>query len=452
VNVAKFQVVKDGAVQFSEDLLTVADNVSLRASQSSLEIHQLDATMQSSKALALSLNGTVTGYSTDRNLDIKAKLNYDLAKLWTIVHPLMIEKGKDDPYKDLQLTGIFEKSLVLSGKYPDQPMKQAIRFLIADASLSVALFDWNGLNIQNLEVPITLKGGQALTVYSNRPEGQNVAPPATANGGQLDLGPVTLDLTQDPPLLSLQAGRQILKGATVNPLFARTWLKNFINNPVFVGANSASGTVDVTVVECDRLPLGELVMKENDPNNTGHATFKFSINNLHIGGQGIGSILSVLFHSNANDSFAANVKDGTISIAKGVATQHIVFQSGSYNLGFDGGVGLESKELKPLTVSIPLAKVVQAIHNDPNLVRYVPDQASVVMTGTLNAPHFQIDKMVSQAIADAAVKALLGGSPSAQTPPNNAGGTNGNNTQPPPDNNDPLGNLLNSLGKKKKNK
>ncbi|HSV13154.1 MAG TPA: hypothetical protein VLI90_02770, partial [Tepidisphaeraceae bacterium] len=201
VNVAKFQVLKGNDVQFAEDQLVLANDVSMASDYNSVAIKNVSANMQSSGALNVALrNGTVDDLKSARRMNLGVDLQYDLAKLWPIIHPMLLTPGQEDQYKDLKLAGQFKKVIVLKGQYPtDVPMQQAIRQLSADADLAVGLFDYNGMHIENLDVPISLRDGKASTIYADKPTGQNAAPPAVANQGKLDLSNITIDLTQDPP-------------------------------------------------------------------------------------------------------------------------------------------------------------------------------------------------------------------------------------------------------------
>ncbi len=452
--VARFQVLRGSDVVFTEDQLSLANDLSVASDFNSATIKNLSAAMQSSGAMNLSVqNGTIIDFKQARAIHLVADLQYDLAKLWPIVHPMLIKPGQDDQYQDLKIDGQFKKRFTISGNYPaGVPFTQAIRSVIADGAIAVGSLDYNGLNIQNLELPVSLRDGKVMTVYGDKPAGQNLPPPAVANDGQLDLGNITVDLTQDPPRASTPPNKVLLTHATINPLFAKTFLAKVINNPVFVGANNASGLIDVKIVQCDQVPLGDLI-KKPVAENTGRATLQFSLTNLHVGGEGMGKVMGMLFRGNNSDSFEANVKDATVSIAGGVATQHLNFQTGKYNLGFDGSVGLLNQDLKPLTVSVPIARIVQAFHNDPNLIKYIPDQAPVIMTGTLSDPQLRLDQLISQMVAEASAKALVGGVLPGANKPNQQVDPNAPPTSQPaaqPDN--PLGDLLNNLEKKQQQK
>jgi hypothetical protein len=430
LQIAGFHAYDNKGVTFSEDLVTINNDLMLttEGGDHSLAINELSANMQSSGALKLVLkNGSIAHLLTRRNLNLAPTLDYDLAQLWPIIQPIM-----GDDYKTLKITGQFSKKFNVTGSYPaNQPGTVAIKTLHADGDLSVASFDCDGLSLQNFIVPFTLDGGQLVTVYANpNPLGSNTASPAVANGGTLDLGNITLDLTQDPPRLSMPANKVLMAGVMINPLFAGTFLASFVDNPIFAEAKEATGKLDMTLIDCSDLPLGDLVTKAVSA-NTGKADLKFSLTNMNIGLQGLSQLGSAL----KTDYLTANIKDGTVSVANGISTQKISMVSGSFSLDFDGKTRLSDKAFIPLNLSIgPIGAVVDhaGVH-DPNILRFLPDRVTLPVEGTVQHASFRIDKVLPKLIADASAKAALNGL---------TGGNNG-------DKSNPLGGLLNKLGGKK---
>jgi len=384
------------------------------------------------------------------------QLQYDLAKLWPIVHPMLLTPGQPDPYADVKLAGAFTKSLTLGGSYPaGAPFTEAIKPLTLDADLAVADFEHGGLIVKDLDLPVTLRNGQAVSAF---PDGR-IAPVATANDGQLDLSRITVDLTADPPRVSMPADKPLLTHATINPLFTDSWLNKFVNNPVFVGAQQATGLVDVTVVRCDRVPAGSL-LQQAVPANDGTLTLRTSLTDLHVGSPQIGSLLGLLLRQDGAaqpDSFVANVRDATVTLAHGVATQDMTFQTGRYQLPFTGDVILASQTFRNYSVGVPGAALAQLATRDPNILGRVPAVVPVPITGTLSSPHIDLaaaaGQMVQKMLTNPGLLAnILAGQLNPQGG-NNAGAAGGNGaaatSQPTDDPAAALGNLLNALGKKK---
>ncbi len=410
LQIAKFQSFNGSVITFSEDLFALSNDIALTPAgyDESVAINDLSASMQSSRALHLELkNGSVTKLLTDRNLQLQPTIDYDLAKLWPILQPMMGEK-----YKTLKITGQFKKQFNITGSYPaGLASTEAIKTVHADGDLAVATFDYDGLNLQNFFVPFTLENGKLVTVYANKPAGQNTAPPAVANGGTMDLSNWTIDLTQEPMRLSIPANKAVISKLSVNPLFANFYLARVIDNPTFTGNNGASGLFDLTVIRCVDVPLGDL-LTEAVPANTGKADLVFSLTNLNIGFEGIPDLGNLL----KDKSFTANVKDGTVSIAGGFSTQHISFVTGKYSMTFDGRVRLFDEMYAPqLNCSIgPLSEIAQrmlGVH-DQNILKQLNQPFTIAIQGTVEHSHIDSKKVfneVKDLVAKVGVKGLLNG-------------------------------------------
>jgi hypothetical protein len=428
LQIANFQSFNGKTVTFSEPHVVIGNDVALTTlgDDESVLINSLTAAMQSSGAMNISLaNGSIHHLQSSRDMRLQLNVNYDLAKLWPIVQPMM-----GDKYKTLKIAGQYQKQFNVTGSYPaDQPSTVAIKTLHADGDLAVSSFDYDGLNMQNFILPFTLDQGQLVTVYVNKPAGQNMAAPATANGGTLDLGDITLDLTQDPMRLTIPQNKLLISNMTVNPLFADSFMAKFFNNPLFTGNNTKTGQLSMTMVDCIALPLGDLVTKQTAQNN-GKADMKFSLLDLNVGFSGIEGLSNFM----KMNLFKCDVKDATVSVARGISTQHISFASDHLSLDFDGKVRLADEAMIPLNLSIgPLTAVLGNL--DPNILKFLPDRLVLPLEGSVNkAVYPRPDKAIAKMVQDAALKAGVNGIFGGNK--NNGGG-----------NSNPLGGLLKGLGK-----
>jgi hypothetical protein len=188
--------------------------------------------------------------------------------------------------------------------------------------------------------------------------------------------------------------------------------------------------------------MGELITQRTAAND-GQANLRFSLTNLNIGLQGIGAVASAM----KQDSFTANVNDGTVAIAGGFATQHMVFNTGAYNISFDGKVALDTEQLMPLTITLPGNRIARAVTSDPNVLKYVPSEVAVVMTGTVDHPQVQMDQVLQKLLAGTAQKAALGNVADFLT---GKGGDGSATSQPAGSEQDALGALIDGFQKKKK--
>ena len=435
--VAQFQVMQGQQAQFTEDQLLLADDVSLPSDFNAVTIKTLSLDMHSSGALTASIDdGTVTDLAHQRVLHLPFQLKYDLAKLWPIVHPMLVTPGQKDEYADTKVTGQFSRPGLIAGSYPaDEPFPTAVKSLVFQGGFAVASLEHAGLTVQNLDVPVTLTGGTAVTAD---PHG-GTAGVATANGGQLDVSNLRVDLTRSPPRLSTAAKKVVLTNVSINPLFTSSILGKVINNPVFVGAQQATGLISLSFDSCDALPLGDLA-KESVPANDGSAHIRFSMEKVHIGLPNLAELSDAL----NNSSFETNVTDATVVIAHGVETQQIAFVSGPYTLGFNGSIRLSDDAFVPMTVTLPVAVVLQkqgAV--DQNLKKFMPDTVPVALRGTASHPQLDLQSVAGQLLQQAGTKAAQAGLGNLL-----GGNKNGGNAQQPTPG-DIVGGVLGQIGKKK---
>ena len=113
--------------------------------------------MPSSQAAGLQLKGKVVDWEQQRKLDgVVLDLSYDLAKLWPMVKPMLAPETQEQ-LKDLKTAGQFKKTFNVGGSFPatTKPGEKAIKYLTADGALNVQLLDTSGINVQNLEIPIS---------------------------------------------------------------------------------------------------------------------------------------------------------------------------------------------------------------------------------------------------------------------------------------------------------
>jgi hypothetical protein len=339
-----------------------------------------------------------------------------------------------------------------------------------------------------MDVPVTLRDGKATTVYAagfsadaptgNAPTtGPTTAPVAVANGGTLDLNNITIDLTQDPPLVSTIDNKTLLTHVSINPLFSNSILNKVIANPLLVGANKASGLADATIASCKNFPASKLALS-HDPANKGTCTIRYSLTNLTVGSDGVGQAIGWMFTKVGGDetrqfadSFDANVRDATTTIAGGIVSQNVTFNSGKYAVGFQGNVDMSDNRMMPLMMKVPLADLLAAQMHNENVIKNAPKEVPIAMNGILtNSKSWQFDSQpLTQALVQFGAqraaerggdvinnlinKKLNKGSDNSANNPNNAAtGTNnpnatGNNanatSQPAFNPNDPLGSFLN---------
>ena len=112
----KFVVLTNGKPSLSEDKIVVANDLVADTKAKTATINDVSLDMSSSKAAGVRIKGAISDWETQRKLDnITCDLSYDLAKLWTIVHPMLVTPGKEDSLKDLQVAGQFQRTFHVRG-------------------------------------------------------------------------------------------------------------------------------------------------------------------------------------------------------------------------------------------------------------------------------------------------------------------------------------------------
>jgi hypothetical protein len=218
---------------------------------------------------------------------------------------------------------------------------------------------------------------------------------------------------QPSPVLGIAKNHKLLQGVRINPVLAGSLGEG---NLLFKDATKANGLLDVTIVQCDKVPLGDLIARRNDAN----ATITYSISDLNIDGpvpKVLGSVLSLggkgihggiqdgkltLDNGEVNNNFALNIvryvkptvngqadADGTVSATPTDAAGDDLVPV-NLPLKFSGGVSLASGALKNFLVNVPQALIPS------KWASLFPNGLAVPFTGTTSHPSLDIDKAVAQ--------------------------------------------------------
>jgi hypothetical protein len=437
---------------FSESLISLNNNLAVNPRSQTLVMDGdgVNIVMATSHALGIKLTGTIHDWAVARQFQepLKLGLDYDLAKLWTIILP-MLSKDQQQAYADLKLTGAYHRDFVVSGSYPAGPaMNESIKPLLVSGDLVIDLFDHSGLTVQSLDVPVGLKNGLLRIAYTGKPTTQELPAVAQCNDGKLDIGGISLDLADPHPRLNIPANKALVAGATINPVFAGSYLKEIVNNPVFADPKQAQGLLDLTSVACTKFPLDQL-MNSTGPENDGHCELHYSMTQMHIGSTMIGAILAAT-GGRGDQSVSCQIRDGKVVVdhGKAVADSSLEVSDQNYAFRFFGTVGLAKQDFEPFTVSVPTALIGKAFKIDKRTMANAAPTLDVPVKGTLSSPVCKPGDVIGKFIKDTAAKSLLNQFGGAPANPNNGGAAAA--TQPAPDN--PLQQLNNIFGGPKKAK
>jgi hypothetical protein len=455
---------------FTEKAIRFVNDVTLDSAKDALALRNVTLSMESTKALELKLAGNVLDYSTKRRMEnVAGTIGYDWAKLWEIVRP-MLSKEQQENLK-LRVAGQAQRQFALGGSYPavddkgqPLPFNGAIRFLTGHFEGGFQVVEINGLEVQNLELPLTLGDGKLTVAHHDRPQGQNLPPLADCNSGKLNIGGAVVDLSEDVPRLTIPKGQKLLANATLNPVFSDMF-GGIINNPLFVSPSEARGLVDITVVDCTRLPLDTLVMKQVREND-GRAEFLFSIKEVFLGNSTLMEALKLAGQTEFAKSLQGEIRESRVVIERGQTHQDVTINTGESDRPFRiyGSTALESKRLN-LTFTIPPQLLRQLGPTGRQAAELLSEGLPIPLGGTTRAPQLDLNRALTSAVKEGLIPGLLkratGGDksnardgdmardpgradtrpdPNRQPPPK---------TEPPPKESNPLGDLFDLVNKQR---
>ena len=396
---------------FSEDNITVQNPLDFDFKTFSVIIDKaspIAVALNSTGAAGVNISGTIDDVALKRRIrddnSVSIQLSYDLAKLWTIVKP-MLSASQQQTFADLTISGKESRGFTVTGSLPaDIPFGQAVTLLRADGYLTVDSLSTQGITVANFNLPIDLNKGILRTIFADKPEGSNTAQPATCNGGSIDLGVVTIDLRTDPMLMYMSGATQagphyLLQNVSINPAMSKSVFGKVLNNPAFSNANQAQGLVSLSVLQLDKIPLSGLVM-QSSPQNHGTAEVQYSVKGLQIG-----SPLLAVF---GNASTSAEINGADVKYANGRVTEDTTMMiDGNKPLRFAGVVVLATEQFAPMTVYIPPALFANLIPAPDR--QFVPDQIIVPMKGDMSNPKIDLGAAIAQTIKEGSKKAIING-------------------------------------------
>jgi hypothetical protein len=364
--------------------------------------------LQSTGAVGVKLSGTINDLALKRQIaddnPVMLTLNYDLAKLWPIVKPLL-SPSSQQTFSDLTISGKQERTITVSGSCPgDLPFGQAVTLLNAGGYLTVDSLSTQGITLSNWDVPFFLSKGILRTVYPDKPDGSNVAAPASCNGGTLDLGVITVDLRTDPMLAYVSGAtaagpHYLLKNVSINPAVSKSILGKILNNPAFVGANDAQGLLSIWVQYADRLPLSDLIL-QGSPQNKSAAELQYSVTGLQLG--------STLLSAFGNQSVSADINNADVKLLAGRVTEDTTLMiDGNKPLRFAGVVVLSTKQFAPMTVYIPPELFSRAL--PANVRQFVSGPVVVPLKGDMNNPKLDLGQAIAQTIKQGGQQQIING-------------------------------------------
>jgi hypothetical protein len=421
VDLTNFQVLDDtGKVSFAEQKVTIANDLKIDQKAKNLA-GKLDV---NSQAIAVQFNGGVKQFDAARQIvdGTTLALDYDAAKVWQIVRPMLSPETLAS-ISDLQVAGVKQASFKLGGAYPaNVPFQRAITSMTASGALPLDSLQVNGITAQQVNPGFTLAGGKltitagpgATPVVPTAAPGAATQPPAApmvvtalVNGGTVDLTDAVVDLTTPEATITTPPNKALAHNVALNAVLAK-YANQVI--PVFDVGNQ-SAVANLTVVRCERLPLGSTMTA---PNNGGYAEIIVSLADVKPGGPVIGGIDQFVGNF-LGTSARATVQPTTIVLSDGSARISnfalAVGENQRQLVKLDGVVSLAEGGALNLTANIP-ADMIKRFGRD--VLKYLPAGVDLPIGGTKETPQFAgadkvIAGLVKQAAVNAAAAALTGG-------------------------------------------
>jgi hypothetical protein len=268
--------------------------------------------------------------------------------------------------------------------------------------------------------------------------------PITVNGGRVEIRDMEIDLNDSvAPRLNMPPEYQMVKDVSLTAAMTQK-LGELFQNPLFTASKESSGTLDLRINECKRLPLSDIMTKQV-PENDGVLRVTYSINDFRTLNEFttlVGMAIDKDDKSTGSD-LRGSIKDATATIANGKVTQDTTLLFGQRNnpLRLVGGVDLTTTMLQNFKVNLPPALLKDI---DKKLAKYLPGGVDIALRGPAAKPQWDpkasIGPMIQEATKKYLADQLLGGSKKDDAQPG----------EKPKD--DPLGGALEDLlgGKKKK--
>ncbi len=423
---------------------SINDDVDADTSAHNVTIHDLSVSMPDTKAIGVTLKGKLLDWADQRKFEnMTMNLSYALGPLWELVKP-----GIDpDTAKQVdELSGNYSRVFKIEGSYPAKTKdgrvltsQESLKSVSIDGAIGVGKFKGSGLDVSIKELPIYLRDGHIYTLYMDRPKAERVPQPAAVNGGTADLGSFDIDLTGDEPMLSIGKNQRLMHQVQLNPVLADQMGKFFAF--IFKDAQQANGLIDLTVAECKKVPLGQLL---KSPKSKGTAKVELAISNLQLNSQisqWIGQAAQL-----GNQGIVGNVKDSTITYAGGKTNANISIyldrKGVQVPLRMTGGIDLSSGALINMVTTIP-----SELFGSKDLLNAAPEGIPISWRGTTSkySPDLAATvRKVAELEAQGALGNLLGGNK------NKSEKSKGADNKPSNDN--PLGDLLNQLDNSKSKK
>lgn len=411
-----------------EDELRLVGDVRADFGTALLTLDKLALSMPRSNAISLVASGTVQQFTTQRQLDLKADLNYDAERLWQVIYPLLSTEAKAE-MADAKILGVEQRTFVIGGSFPaDQPFNEAIRSVTATGGIGLRTLQAVGWDIRELDVPFKLENGRLQIQHAAQTPGQPYRWTAQINGGNFNLALIEVDLTGESIRISTPENYKLIVRASMNPVLADKWFGRFIN-PMLNGADQARGRVDVTILYCNDLAIdqfaalsqtadaqldqarsertadafeqwrrgGQAISQPAQPaaaGDPGKAELAINITEVQLGSPLTQNLLRM-------NLINADIKDARVIVEGGTTKSIVPIEVNKQaTMTFHGSVRMDDAQILNMVLDFPpelLPREIKEMIGDSGL-RRMPKVLKVPFTGSLHSPQFDLMGAVTQSM------------------------------------------------------
>jgi hypothetical protein len=406
---------EDAKPTFAEKQLRFSNDVALDTVAASAVIRSLTLDMASSKAATIDVHGAVEDYINQRRLKgVNVTVNGVGEKLLPILMAIMPEAQKQQ-FEGAKLSGPIQVKLFADGSYPTRPTwNESVKSIVAYGDVSMKSMSTMGLDVSDFAVLITLKDGKLITGDTRKKGAARFAKPFTVNGGSGDVGSIVVDVSDPQMRLSIGKRQKILQKVQLNPVLASQL--GSIASVLFKDSDKASGLIDLTVQDCQEVPLLDLMNKKAT------ASFVYSVKDLDVRGVvptalssalgwGSGGIQGDIENATLTLKGGKAQQDMTLALARQMKTKNEdnerVTKDVTETLKFNGAIDLATNRFDGYHLTLSQGLLLKDIRKS------FPDGATIELKGKVNDVGGALTKGIvelgASKIGERAIDQILGG-------------------------------------------
>lgn len=379
-----------------------------------IDIRSLDLDMTASQAARFQMVGQIQDWSGPQiklnELSIQAHATGE--KIWPMIFPLLSPEQQSRLAK-ASLSGPIRLQINASGGYDlgSGDFHRAIKPLNLQGTFGVEkvdLTDAYGLNIAGLTQLFSIDAGRLVTGHKSANGQWKFSPPFEINGGKGDLGSIVIVLSHPDLPVSIGRKQKLLTGVQLNPVMAAQL--GSLASVIFKDTRSASGVVDVVVMDCTNVPLADLIQGSKKAK----ADILYNIRELRLDGPVPGTLAGLLGWG--NQGIVGKIENGSLVLKDGMAYQNMTLdllkvvqvrdertgqqrpQEQWQQLMFKGGIDLEKQKFHDYSLWISSGLLLQ------DWRKAFPNGATVQLRGDVS----DVGSILTQTIGSLAVQGYGG--------------------------------------------